>query len=116
MTPDGRSVVSGSNDKTVRVWELESGRLLRTLKGHTSRVNSVSVTPDGQSIISGSDDKTVRVRELDSGRLLRTLEGHAGPVYSVAVHHVSVHNTGFTSAPPARGVHLSDSRNRMGEP
>src|ERR1035441_10297664 len=64
VTPDGRSVISGSHDTTVRVWGLESGRLLRTLEGYTGRVSSVAVTPDGRSVISGSSDRTVRVWDL----------------------------------------------------
>jgi WD40 repeat protein len=63
-------------DRTVKVWELESGRLLRSLEGHTGGVNAVAVSPDGRFIVSGSDDRTVKVWELESGRLLRSLEGH----------------------------------------
>ncbi|MGH9938119.1 MAG: WD40 repeat domain-containing protein [Blastocatellia bacterium] len=63
VTADGRRVVSGSDDKTVRVWEVESGRCLATLEGHTSAVLGVAVTADGRRIVSGSDDKTVRVWE-----------------------------------------------------
>ena len=48
VTPDGRRAVSGSGDKTLRVWDLESGRCLRTLTGHSVWVTSVSVTPDGR--------------------------------------------------------------------
>jgi WD40 repeat protein len=76
VSPDGRFIVSGSEDRTVKVWELESGRLLRSLKEHADDVNAVAVSPDGRFIVSGSDDRTVKVWELESGRLLRSLEGH----------------------------------------
>jgi WD40 repeat protein len=70
----------------VKVWELESGRLLRSLEGHTDWVNAVAVSPDGRFIVSGSsDDRTVKVWELESGRLLRSLEGHTDWVWAVAV-------------------------------
>ena len=69
----------------MRVWDLASGRLEHTLKGHTGGVNAVAVTPDGQRIVSGSDDHTVRVWDLASGRLERTLKGHTGAVNTVAV-------------------------------
>ena len=70
----------------MRVWDLASGRLERTLEGHTGRVMAVAVTADGQRIVSsGGGDGTVRVWDLASGRPERTLEGHTGPVQAVAV-------------------------------
>jgi hypothetical protein len=85
VTPDGRRAVSGSDDKTLRVWDLESGQCLRTLTGHTAGVTSVSVTPDGRRAVSGSRDKTLRVWDLESGQCLRTLQGHSDDVNSVSV-------------------------------
>ena len=76
FSPDGQSVVSGSIDKTVRLWSVESGELMRTMEGHTDQVNSVAFSPDGQSVVSGSLDKTVRLWSVESGALLRTMEGH----------------------------------------
>ena len=85
VSPDGRHIVSGSGDKTLRVWELGTGRCLHTLQGHTGGVDSVAVSPDGRHIVSGSGDKTLRVWELGTGRCLHTLQGHTGGVCSVAV-------------------------------
>jgi hypothetical protein len=68
VTPDGRRAVSGSDDKTLRVWDLESGQCLRTLAGHSGVVTSVSVTPDGRRAVSGSYDGTLRVWDLESGQ------------------------------------------------
>ena len=67
-------MVSGSNDYTVRVWDLQTGKLLRELKGHTRDVNSVAL--QGDTVVSGSDDSTVRVWDLQTGTLLRELKGH----------------------------------------
>jgi small GTP-binding protein len=83
-SPDGRLALSGSDDNTVRVWEVESGRSLRVLEGHSARVLSVAWSPDGRLALSGSADKTVRVWEVESGRSLRVLEGHSYSVLSVA--------------------------------
>ena len=77
ITPDGRRAVSASEDKTLRVWDLESGQSIRTLEGHSSRVTGVAITPDGRRAVSASDDKTLRVWDLESGQSLRTLEGHS---------------------------------------
>ena len=64
VTPDGLHVVTGSNDKTARVWLLADGSLVRTLEGHTGSVWSVCVTPDGLHVVTGSEDRTARVRLL----------------------------------------------------
>ena len=85
VTPDGQRAVSASDDETLKVWELDSGRELCTLRGHAGFVTAVAVTPDGRIAISASDDKTLKVWELDSGRELYTLRGHAWPVTAVAV-------------------------------
>jgi len=70
VTPDGKLAVSASEDKTLKVWELASGRELRTLTGHSGVVWGVTVTPDGQLAVSASLDKTLKVWELDSGHEL----------------------------------------------
>jgi WD40 repeat protein len=70
-------VVSGSNDKTVRVWDLETGLGERRLEGHTDEVTAVVVTPDGRRAVSGSEDKTVRVWDLERGRALACFSGEA---------------------------------------
>ncbi|MBP7828686.1 MAG: TIR domain-containing protein [Kiritimatiellae bacterium] len=85
VSPDGRRAVSGSSDKTLRVWDLETGQCLRTLEGHADGVSSVSVSPDGRRAVSGSSDKTLRVWALETGQCLHTLEGHAAGVSSVSV-------------------------------
>ena len=70
LSPDGRRAISGSHDDTLRVWDLESGECLKTLKGHTSAVTSVSLSADGRRAISGSWDNTLRVWDLESGECL----------------------------------------------
>jgi len=61
FSPDGRRIVSGSTDKTLKVWDAESGQETLTLKGHTDYVTSVAFSPDGRRIVSGSWDKTLKV-------------------------------------------------------
>ena len=66
FSPDGRFIASGSGDKTVKVWELETAQTVHTLRGHTSEVSSVAFSPDGRFIASGSWDETMRVWELET--------------------------------------------------
>ncbi len=70
ITSDGRFGISGSTDKTLRLWELQTGKCLRTFKEHEETVAAVAITPDGQFALSGSADK-VRLWGLDA-RLQRS--------------------------------------------
>jgi WD40 repeat protein/uncharacterized caspase-like protein len=80
FSPDGRTIVSGSNDKTLTLWDAASGRGLRSLSGHRDRVEAVAFSPDGRTIVSGSRDNTLKLWDAASGRELRTLA--AGPRYN----------------------------------
>ena len=65
FSPDGKTIASGSYDKTVKLWNLE-GKELQSFKGHSSSVWSVAFSPDGKTIASGSDDKTVKLWKVKS--------------------------------------------------
>jgi hypothetical protein len=84
FSPDGRRIVSGSEDATAKFWDAASGRELLTLKGHSARIRSVAFSADGQRIATGSEDATAKVWEAVRGRELRTLKGHSAPIWRVA--------------------------------
>jgi len=86
LHPNGKWVVTGDNDGTIKVWDLESREELRTLKGHSQMINLIVILPDGQRVISTSWDKTIKVWNLDTGNELYTLKGHSRGINSVAIH------------------------------
>ena len=85
VTPDGKRAVSASDDRTLKVWDLMSGKELQTLSGHSRVVTAVAVTPDGKRAVSASVDQTLKVWDLETGKELRTLAGHSRMVHGVAV-------------------------------
>jgi WD40 repeat protein len=84
FSSDGTRIVSGSRDKSVRVWDVSTGKVQSVLEGHTSGVSSVAFSSDGTHIVSGSEDQSVRVWDVSTGKVQSVLEGHTSWVTSVA--------------------------------
>ena len=61
FSPDGTKIISGSSDKTIKIWDANTGQCLKTLEGHSNNVYSVAFSPDGTKIVSGSTDTTVKI-------------------------------------------------------
>jgi serine/threonine protein kinase len=83
VSPDGKTIISGSDDRTIKIWDLSSQKLLRTLKGHTDWVYDIAISADSQTLVSGSRDKTIKIWNLSGQH--RTLTGHTSYVNSVAI-------------------------------
>ena len=83
--PNGAQVFTASADKSIKVFDVNTGNVVRTLAGHTAAVKAVAVTKDGTKLISGSDDKTVRVWNVADGKPLLTTPALPAAVAAVAV-------------------------------
>ena len=77
FSPDGQTLVSGSSDKTLQLWNANTGKHIRTLKGHKNSVFSVAFSPDGETIASGSWDRTLRLWEANTGKRIHILMEHS---------------------------------------
>ena len=64
FSPDGKTLASGSDDKTVKLWDVATGKNTATLKGHNHWVWSVAFSPDGKTVASGSGDKTIKLWDV----------------------------------------------------
>lgn len=75
FSPDGWYALSGSNDKTLKLWDIATGREIRTFKGHSKMVYSVAFSPDGRYALSGSWDSTLKLWDIATGREIRAFKG-----------------------------------------
>lgn len=82
---DGKLIVSGSGDRTVRLWNMQTGRaILCPLSGHNDLVFTVAFSPNDLRIASGSDDRTVRIWDVETGTTVLRFDKHTRSIWSVA--------------------------------
>jgi hypothetical protein len=84
ISADGKHALSGGEDRTMRLWEVSSGRELQRFEGHQAAVAGVAFSLDGRRAVSASHDRTLRLWDVESGKELRRLIGHTDKVASVA--------------------------------
>lgn len=84
ISPDGNILASGHDDKTIKLWDLNSKKQAYTFAGHSQAVKSVVFSPDGEILATASDDKTIKLWNVNALQEIRTLFGHTHAVKSVA--------------------------------
>ncbi|GAB4294220.1 MAG: hypothetical protein Fur0025_30780 [Oscillatoriaceae cyanobacterium] len=84
ISPDNQRLVSGSADKTLKIWDLATGDPILVLDNHGEQVSAVAVSPKGFTFASGGSDRTVKLWGIESGKLLWSFEGHSGWILAVA--------------------------------
>ena len=79
-----RTCLSGSCDTSIKLWEVATGRLLRTFVGHAQAITAVAFSPDGRRLLSSSRDSALKLWDAASGKLIRSWEGHRLAATAVA--------------------------------
>lgn len=85
-SPDGKFTLSGSDDKTLKLWNTEDGKEVRTFTGHRGAVTAVAFNPTGELAVSGSADGTLRLWDVATGQQLHATEGLGWKIASVAIN------------------------------
>lgn len=87
FSPDGQILASGggNQDPRIRLWDMQTGEKIRTLRGHQTRVLTVAIAPDNQTLVSGSDDSMLNIWNLKTGELSHTFWKPATNVTSLAI-------------------------------
>lgn len=84
FSPDGKTLISGGQGRSIRLWDLDSGKERLRCEGHPGQVWTVAYSPDGKLLASASEDRSIRLWDPATGKEIRLLQGHFGAVWSVA--------------------------------
>ena len=83
ISPDGQTLISGSADNTIKLWNLATGSAMRTLSGHGGYVNAIDLNPNGRTLVSGDADGELKLWNLTTGSTIRTIPAHSGSINAI---------------------------------
>ena len=108
ISSDSKTALSGSNDRTINYWDLQTGQLIRTFEGHTGNVNSIQLSPDGKTFlsISTSEDHNLRLWDLQTGRLIRIM--NMGGIPFAATYEIQWEDRIMYFTPPSKPLGSSN--------
>ncbi len=101
FSPDNKKIATAGADRTIRIFEVETGKLLSQIEDHADWIFAVAWSPDGKRLASASRDKTAKVFDIEKKESLVTFPGHAQPVYTIS----------FT--PDGKGIATGGEDNRI---
>jgi WD40 repeat protein len=90
FSPDGQQLVSSSFDKTIKLWNVNSGKCLKTFTGHQGPIINAKFSIDRRSIVSVGVDRTLKVWDIQTEKCLHTLNGHGGLIYTLDLGNVQL--------------------------
>jgi len=86
IDPKNRFFVSGSNDRTIKFWDLAEGKLMVTLTGHINTVRGLVVSDRHPYLFSCGEDKQLKCWDLEVNKVVRQYHGHLGGIFALALH------------------------------
>jgi WD40 repeat protein len=85
ISVDGQTLVSGGQDKAIKVWDLQTGKLSKTLQSDSGEIQDLAIAPDGKTVVSGSGDRMVRIWDITSNQRPQMLKGHSSDIRQVEI-------------------------------
>ncbi|MBD1936748.1 hypothetical protein [Microcoleus sp. FACHB-68] len=85
ISADGKTLVSGGEDKAIKIWDLQTGQLRKTLQSDSGKIDAVAIAPDSKTVVTGSGDRMVRIWDITSNQRPQILKGHSSDIRQVEI-------------------------------
>ncbi|MEH1936650.1 MAG: WD40 repeat domain-containing protein [Nostoc sp.] len=85
ISPNEKNIIGAFGDKTIQIWDVDTGNIVHTLTGHSDYITSLAISSDGKNLVSASRDQTIKIWDLNTATLKKTLHGDSGCVNCIAI-------------------------------